>query len=213
MGQIGSAEAIDTLRAGLEADYLSIRAHCARALGTLGDVESAPMLLERLQREVNVGVNIAYVSALGNLGYETAVPTLLKLWDDAETQGQRFETALAVARIVGNEHRFVQLLRGVRGDLGTTVAQALIPLRKPLVAIDTELADLLSLCVADFAANADDAGALKLSQLIRVLLAETVAPLQSQVLAKCAAMLEATPSEQLEGLVLAVDVLLAVVGD
>lgn len=212
LGRIGSTEAIETLRTGLEADYLSIRAHSARALGTLGDVESAPVLLERLQREVNVGVNIAYISALGNLGYETAVPTLLNLWDAAETQGQQFETALAVARIVGNEHRFVQLLRGVRTDLGTTIAQALQPLQKHLWAIDAELGTELSLCLADFAANADDEGAFKLSQLIQKLPAAMPTPLQAQVLEKCATLLQANHSHQLEALVLATDVLLVLIG-
>ena len=48
LGRMGSDDALPALRRGLNSTYRSLQAHCARSLGTLGDQESAPLLLERL---------------------------------------------------------------------------------------------------------------------------------------------------------------------
>ena len=44
LGRIGDENAIRPLREGLDAEYRSVRAHCARSLGTLRDEEAVSIL-------------------------------------------------------------------------------------------------------------------------------------------------------------------------
>ncbi|MCB0007827.1 MAG: MFS transporter [Anaerolineales bacterium] len=207
LSRMGAANAVGTLRRGLDADFYSIRAHCARALGTLNDVQSAPLLLERLQQAANPGVDIAYASALGNLKYEPAVPAILNLWDVAETQGQRFEIGLAFARILGDERQYVRLLRSVRADLGTTIAQALTPLKSE-IAEQAGLLATLTGCIDAFAGQALDHGVELLVALIGQLDPETLKPAEWLVLEKCSILLGKPVDSALEVIVLVVDLLL-----
>ena len=55
LGRIGDKAAIPALREGLELEYRSVRMHCARALGTLGDRDISAMLHERLRSETDRG--------------------------------------------------------------------------------------------------------------------------------------------------------------
>ncbi|MEP6985171.1 MAG: MFS transporter [Chloroflexota bacterium] len=84
LGRIGDKDAIPALRHGLASQYRSIQAHSARALGTLLDDESAPVLLERLKTESDRGLRIAYSSALGNLRVSEAIPTLFEILAQTE---------------------------------------------------------------------------------------------------------------------------------
>src|SRR5690606_11796686 len=67
LGRIGDIEAREALRKGLNSEYRSIRAHCARALGSLSDTTIVPELLERLEYESDTGLQMAYASALGSM--------------------------------------------------------------------------------------------------------------------------------------------------
>ena len=55
LGRIGDQQAIDALRAGLDAPYRSIQAHSARSLGTLMDEEVKDILFRRLVEEQDEG--------------------------------------------------------------------------------------------------------------------------------------------------------------
>ena len=125
MGRMGDPGAIAPLRLALDSPYHSIQAHAARALGKLRATEVADLLRERLPGESDKGLQMAYAAALGNLQDEKAVDLLLDLLYQTENPKARLELALALARLVGDEHGFIQLVRGWRTDLGTTIAQTL----------------------------------------------------------------------------------------
>ncbi len=63
--------AIPPLREALDTEYRSIRAGSARALGSLGDVDAAPELVERLGVETDKGLKMAYYNTgIGDWDYE-----------------------------------------------------------------------------------------------------------------------------------------------
>ena len=132
LGRIGDMRALEPLRRALDSNYLSIRAHSARALGALHDITVVPLLLERLAHEQDKGLQMAYASALGNMHAAEAVPALLLLLHNTTNEGARLELALSIARIIGDEHYFIQLVRQTRSDMGTAVAQALNTFKRRL---------------------------------------------------------------------------------
>jgi MFS family permease len=125
LGRMGQPEAVADLRDKLNSSYHSVRAHSARALGKLKDDASIPILLARLGEEEDKGLQMAYASALGNLGATAAAGRILEILAAASNPGARLELALALARLVGDEHTFIQLVRAARSDLGTTAARTL----------------------------------------------------------------------------------------
>lgn len=134
--------------------YHSIQAHSARALGALGDTEIVPNLIARLEPETDKGLQMAYASALGKLGATQAVDLLLALFDKTTNAGARLELALCLARLVGNEHHFIHLVRRLREDLGTAAAQAVLNFKKKIdrnSTVANELDPLLSQCAEAFA--------------------------------------------------------------
>ena len=132
LGRIGDPAAIPALRTGLDSNYHSVQAHCARALGTLKAPDVAGLLHERLQTERDKGLQMAYAAALGNLQATEAIPTLHNILLETSNEGARLELALSLARMVGRENQFVHLLRQVRNDPGTTAAQGLLQVRRRL---------------------------------------------------------------------------------
>jgi HEAT repeat protein len=173
LGRIGDQQAIKPLRGGLDACYRSVQAHCARSLGTLGDADVAPLLLERLLAEDDdAGLKIAYASALGKLQVTEATGQLLALLRDAQEQNAQMELALALARLVGHEQPFIQLLRQVHADTGTASSQALIALKKTLgerSGISPDLVATLDACAEDLARGDLESGVALLGQMIRLL--------------------------------------------
>lgn len=131
LGRLGDPDALDSLRDALDAPYRSIQAHSARSLGTLQDETVLPLLTRRLAEEDDIGLKVAYTSALGKLRAEDAVPDILALLQPQEDRYIQLEIALALARIIGEEPHFINLMRGARSDPGTTFSQAaeqLVPL-------------------------------------------------------------------------------------
>lgn len=173
LGRIGEQQAIEPLRGGLNARYRSVQAHCVRSLGTLGDAGIAPLLLERLLAEDgDAGLQIAYASALGKLQVTEAVGQLLILLRDAQGQNAQMELALALARIVGDEQPFIQLLRQVRADTGTASSQALIALKKSLSersGVNLDLVTMLDKCAEDLARGNLESGVALLGEMMRLL--------------------------------------------
>lgn len=130
LGRVGDKRAIPHLRAGLESRYRSIRVHCSRSLGMLQAQESAPILCERLDQETDPGLQLAYASTLGKLRAVEAAPKIFALLHVCEKRGARLELALALARLLGNDHFFIQLARQVRVDASTPLSQAVTAIRK-----------------------------------------------------------------------------------
>lgn len=132
LGRLGDPAAAPALRSALESEYRSIRAHSARALGALGDVSVAEELLVRLREEPDKGLQMAYASALGNLRHTPATAIVLGLLATTANEGARLELALTLARLLGDEHHFIALLRSVRNDPATGVAQAVTGYKRRL---------------------------------------------------------------------------------
>jgi MFS family permease len=132
LGRIGDERALEALRRGLKSRYRSVQAHCARSLGSLGDRTMLPVLLNRLVTEDDIGLQMAFAAALGKLGATEAIEPLLALLRASSTGDARMEFTLAVARLVGEEHRFIQLQRRAESEPGTTFSRAVTALKGQL---------------------------------------------------------------------------------
>jgi HEAT repeat protein len=133
LGRIEDDRALEALRRGLTTRYRSVQAHCARSLGNLGDKSVLPNLLDRLVTEEDVGLRMAFASALGKLGATEAVEPLLDLLRASPTKDARAEYTLALARLVGDEHHFIQLQRRANSDPGTVLSQTVTALKGKLM--------------------------------------------------------------------------------
>lgn len=168
-GRIGNDAAIPELVKALDSPYHSIRAHAARALGKLSAGDITSLLHQRLQSEEDKGLQMAYASALGNLMARSATDDILALLYQTTNPKARLELALALARLVGDEHRFIQLVRASRNDLGTGVAQALATLKRKFdraTRKEGEEMPALDDCITAFARNRFGEG---LVQLVAIL--------------------------------------------
>lgn len=132
LGRIGDESAVPALREGLNSDHRSIRTHCARALGMIGDHQSIPDLHERLKNETEIGLQVAFASALANLGATPAVPTLLDILHDISNDKARMDITLSLSKMVSDENHFVTLVRGLHSDPATTLSGELLRLRTRL---------------------------------------------------------------------------------
>ncbi len=159
LGRIGDRNAANALWQGLNSPFKSVRMHCVRSLGTLGDRRSGKMLLQRLESETDEGLQLAYASALGGLRVSKAAFKLLDLLYTSQDEESRLELALALARIVGDESFFIQLWRSTRGEAGTALAQTVEMLKKKWLrwnkpgADEGETTATLTACAAAFAGN------------------------------------------------------------
>jgi MFS family permease len=204
LGRIGAGDeqALTSLRHGLDSQYRSIQAHCARALGTLRDTSIAPMLLERLKAETDKGLRIAYSSALGNLRSTEAIPVLLNILAETENEGARIEVALALGRIIGHEHHFIRLLRQMRQDKGTAISQALVAAKRRLGTLDEELSKIIEDCADTFALDDFEGGVILLSRLIRLLPSDVYHPEGKTVLEACATRMDEVKAGRMEYILL-----------
>ncbi|QPC84026.1 MFS transporter [Phototrophicus methaneseepsis] len=209
LGRIGDPDAVAALRAGLNSEYRSIRAHCARALGTLKDMEVKPLLLERLLVEEDKGLQMAYAVALGNLHSVEAMAKLHSQLIQTENEGARMELALSLARIAGRESEFISLLRQMRSDPGTGAAQAMIKIRQRVNKIASPETRKLLIAASDaFAVDDLDGGAAYLVELVRALPSPTDADEGTyRLLHYCADDLVAHKASRIELLVLMLHVL------
>ena len=198
LGRIGDEQALPSLRNGLNSNYRSIQAHCARSLGTLNDQPSAPVLLERLQAVTDKGLRNAYASALGNLRVKEAVETMLAILETAENDGARMELALAVGRVLGGEHHFIRLLRSLRQDRGTAASQVIMTWKRRIgKSFDADLQQLIDDCAYQFASNHADEGAALLTQLIARMPREAHDQVGCKILDECAGKLRMARFEYL----------------
>jgi HEAT repeat protein len=207
LGRIGDNRALITLRHGLDSHYRSIQAHCARALGTLGDTSVIPLLLERLHAETDKGLRIAYSSTLGKLRATESIDPLLEVLANTENEGARLELALALARIVGDEHYFIRLLRQVREDRGTAISQAVTALKRRLDTGNEKLASIIAACANAAAQDDLDEGIAQLINLVSWLPAKAHTPSGRAILEECVKRLEEFKTDRQEYLLLTLHVL------
>ncbi len=203
LGRLGDPRGCGPLLEGLDAPYRSIRAHCARALGSLGCPEAGPVLLDRIQQETDRGLLMAYASALGNLRVEAGLPHLMALLDELENPGARMELALSVARILGNEDDFIRLFRAMRSDPGTAFAQAVAAIQAAL----DDPPESLARAGAAFAHDDLGNGVQALVQALEWLAVERFPQPVAQVLQGCRERLALHGPERPEILLLALHLL------
>lgn len=209
LGRMGDVEAIPALRAALDSPYHSIQAHSARALGSLRARELAPLIRERLAVENDKGLQMAYASALGNMQDRDAAGLILNLLEQTTNDKARLELALVLARLVGHEHSFIQLVRGGRKDFGTTVAQELTQFKRKLERngkANGEMAHLTE-CINHFARHEGREGITQLIEVLRTLSTDHLPPTSQQILAACLTALATTGDHHLEYLYLALHIL------
>lgn len=189
LGRTGHASARDPLQRGLESRYRSVQAHSSRSLGVLGDREVIPLVLERLNNEADPGLQLAYASTLGQLQVAEATDRIMVLLVAAQNPSSQAELALAVARIVGDDGYFIQLMRQARRDPGTPLAQAMISLRKrveQMDGVDEEFLTRFDACAMTLARNRLEEGMVCLAQITQALAPLTqVEPLRA-ILVNCA---------------------------
>lgn len=203
LGRIGDDEALSSLRNGLYSNYRSIQAHCARSLGTLNDQQVVPILLDRLQKETDRGLRIAFASALGNLRSKESVDLLFEVLESIDNDGACREIALAIARVLGDEHRFIRLLRNLRQDSGTAAAQVIASWhRKMGKSFDADLNALVHECGNRFASDQLDEGSVLLSQILDQLPRSSGETVSSRIFDKCAAQLREPGEPRFEYLLL-----------
>lgn len=204
LGRMGDPSAIPALRLGLNSEYRSIRGQCARALGTLGDAESIPLLHERLRQETDRGLQMAYASALGNLQAAEAMDALFDVLREIENEGARMELALDLSRMIGEEQHFVRLLRQVREDAPTAIAQEIMQLKNTLSkAAPAELTSTLVLCSESFARESLEEGTQHLVSIIQSLPPDVYFnEVAHQLLDQCAVDLQRFGTSRTEYLIL-----------
>ncbi len=206
LGRIGDEKAIAPLRDGLEAEYRSVQAHCARSLGTLGDAEITPVLLQRLEDETDIGLQLAYSSALGKLRAQEATDTMLLYLRACEEETARSELALALARVVGDEHPYIQLTRQCQEDAGTATSQAMTALKRTVSELEEDSSELLAAmddCAVALAREDLEKGVELLCNVIRLLPKIENEKAITEILEDCADCMELFAAERMEYVILA----------
>lgn len=210
LGRMGAITAIEPLREGLHAPYRSVQAYSARALGTLGDTESIPVLLERLldENEPDTDLRMAYASSLGKLGVEQSADEMLNFLHATDEESIRRELSLAIARIVGDEAYYIQLQRHMHDDPGTAMSQAVTSLRKGAARFNhDDLAATLTTCAHVLAHENLVEGATLLSHVTELMAGLDVAPASAKILQECTSRLREYGPDRIEYLILALHTL------
>jgi HEAT repeat protein/Na+/melibiose symporter-like transporter len=210
LGRVADPESFDALRDGLNAPYRSVRAHCARALGTIGDHASVPVLLEHLRAESDGGLRIAYLSSLAKLGVVEVVPDILQTLAQSDEESERAELALALARICGKEQRYVQLYRDATEQFGTVMAGRAGDVHKRISRLGVaaaEAAATLQVLEDQLAREQLDAGAQTLAGLIERVPADGWHGSCREIAKACTVMLRAEGATRREYFILALHAL------
>ena len=206
LGRIGDERALEALRRGLASRYRSVQAHCARSLGSLGDSTVLPVLLSRLVAEDDIGLQMAFAAALGKLGATEAIEPLLARLRASSTDDARMEFTLAVARLVGEEHRFIQLQRRAESEPGTAFSQAVTALKSKLpksLRSSVEIEEALGLAAEALARDDLSGGIDLLSRALHILPAERLVGPCGTVVQECIRQMDELGTHRVEYVVLA----------
>lgn len=203
LGRMG-ALALEPLREGLRSPYPMVAAASARALGQLGDRESQGELLAAFRTLAPESpLRMAYAAALGALRCREAAGDLLVYLSIQE--GPAEEVALALARIVGGERRFIRLWRQTHTDLEAGAAQAIGAWRGKVKRLKTqrpELQEEVEAAYQDYLAGQEEAGKKHVVALLRELAGEPLPEPVARIMRECAVMLEQDRGPQRECLLL-----------
>jgi HEAT repeat protein/MFS family permease len=209
LGRIGNEKALPVLRRCLQSSrYRSVQAHAARSLGTLGDLESAPLLLERIRdAETDMGLKVACASALGKLKATEATPLLLDILARDRYPDSRKEMALALARLVDAENLYIQLMRSLRDDPGTELARQMETIKRLIgreQLVGEDLVAHVDQALESFARAELEAGLQALSRMIASLPMDRYGQHCQQILRECGGRIQEAGVERLEYAALAI---------
>ena len=203
LGRIGGDAATPVLRELLDSPYRSMRAQVARALGMLGDRESAPRLMLMFQAETDVALRVAFGSSVAALGRHDAVPALLELLRELggseENVHRRREVSLAVATLVGPDDAALLLWRRMHDQPGDTLGGVLLARRTKLSRLEIcklpveSMRALVERCAYTLAAENLAGGAADLVLIMQALRAEAFSAEGWTVLAEAQTMLQSGP--------------------
>ncbi|MEW5957054.1 MAG: MFS transporter [Chloroflexota bacterium] len=208
LGRLGDPKAIPPLRRLLCSGYHLVEANSARALAMLGDVDSVPVILKKFRTETNAVLRIAYVSALGTLRVTAAVGELFDLLRATQTEVQRGEIGLALARIAGEEDYYMQHWRLMRANPQTATAQAVLALQKLGKHPDSGAwTGLIDDCAQDFARGNSAAGTARLRELLGRLSEQRLDDRLAHMLPECDRSLALFDDTRLELILLALHTL------
>ena len=131
----------------------------------------------------------------------------LALLRACQSSDAQMEIALSLARIVGDEHGFIQLLRQVRGEAGTAASRTVTALKKKIgeyqTGDETDLLATLDSCAENLAQDDLEQGVLLMSGFIRLLPMEELSDACVEILQDCAERLEEFGAGRLEYVILA----------
>lgn len=210
LGRLGDDRALEPLRQGMHARYRSVQAHSVRALGTLGDESAVPVMLERLGEEDDEGLQVAYASSLGKMQVTAAIHPILTLLKQTEDEANRMELALALARMAGEEHHFINLARQIQADIGTVLSQEVTGLKRRLPGDDPTQEALrrqMDACAGAFSRNEMSGGIDQLCQLMQQMPESLLDPAQRTILDHCGQQIARYGLERQEYILLALHVL------
>ena len=141
------------------------------------------------------------------------MPELLRLLNLCNDTDSQMELSLSLARILGEETRFIQILRGAREDAGTSLSQAISGLQNKFEDLRVNEESNLSLvgaCAEALAHNDMTLGARLLVTLIREVLKEQTEPYLNLILSACADWIDAHGHARIEYFIIAILALSAV---
>jgi MFS family permease len=197
LGKIGSEKAVESLRTALRSEYKLLRARSARSLAMLNDIESKDYMLEQLEIEDDPALKVAYCSALGNLGDERVLQQGRDLLRSSTSETSKRELTLTLARIAGQENRFIRHWRKINSEPATNTAQAVLNLRRELnerqsgdFAVRRTIVD----CAEFYSRGDSKAGTKKICELAKML--EIASKLENinMIVTECVRALEEDPA-------------------
>lgn len=193
LGRLGDRRAIEPLRKALVSGFPLLEARSARALAALGDRESVPTFIERFHDDLSEGIRIAYGAALGQMQVREAAESLMTFLGQTAEPPARSEIALAAARIIGNERRYMRLWRSTHGDFATTASKLIGAVGKRLVNWHPEnrwLSILATDCAEEFARGDWKAASATLASVARGIAGDDDDQARRAILTACAVGLD-----------------------
>jgi len=209
LGRIKDRRAIPALRETLVSEYALLRSRSARSLAIMGDAEIVPVLKEALKTEKHDGILVAYASALAGLHVTEVLDDIMALLRRLTDEKLRDETALAVARMVGEDRHYIRLWRSARADFGTSCSEAVMALKKKIMAgplANQETGALMEDCAKSMASGDEKKGADLLRQVITHCCMSNIFEVISQkVLKECIERLSEFQEQRKEYILLALN--------
>jgi hypothetical protein len=205
LGRLGDKHAIMPLREMLHSKHALLCARSARALATLGDTDSIPVLINLFRNQTDPGLRIAYAQSLGKMRCGQVIEEMLAFLKFLQDDMLRYEMALALARIVGDERRFITLWRQLKTDFATNAAMAILEIKHNWIAVfshDARISHSVQAASSAFAQGQLQEGSRLTALVLRYVSKQITQQTLIVLLSECANQLEESGSQRKEYLLL-----------